>query len=137
MEHLAQLLFSRMSETIAVVAGTYGGPEVLSVIDVAVPEPRSNEVRIKVRAAGVNPFDYKSYSGAFGVDPERLPVRLGVDAIGPAGPIAVGDEVITYSAPGAYAADIVVPASSVVPKRPVLGAGRRAAGRRGHRRTHA
>ncbi|NEC39245.1 NADP-dependent oxidoreductase [Streptomyces rubrogriseus] len=109
------------------MAGAYGGPEVLSVIDVAVPEPRPNEVRITVRAAGVNPFDYKSYSGAFGVDPERLPVRLGVeaagvvtavgaDAIGPAGPIAVGDEVITYTAPGAYAAEIVVPASSVVPK---------------------
>ncbi|CAM5465080.1 hypothetical protein STENM327S_00591 [Streptomyces tendae] len=48
------------------MAGAYGGPEVLSVIDVAVPEPGPNEVRITVRAAGVNPFDYKSYSGAFG-----------------------------------------------------------------------
>ncbi|MFH9750268.1 MULTISPECIES: NADP-dependent oxidoreductase [Streptomyces] len=127
MGHLAHLLSPRMSETTAVVAGAYGGPEVLTVIDVAVPEPKPSQVRITVRAAGVNPFDYKSYSGAFGVDPERLPVRLGVeaagvvtavgaDAIGPAGPIAVGDEVITYSAPGAYAAEIVVPATSVVPK---------------------
>ncbi|WBB58742.1 NADP-dependent oxidoreductase [Streptomyces sp. WMMC500] len=116
-----------MSETVAVVAGAYGGPEVLSVIDVAVPEPKPNQVRITVRAAGVNPFDYKSYSGAFGADPERLPLRLGVeaagvvtavgaDAVGPAGPIAVGDEVITYHAPGAYATELVVPASSVVPK---------------------
>ncbi|MER8073409.1 NADP-dependent oxidoreductase [Streptomyces sp. NPDC094034] len=109
------------------MAGAYGGPEVLSVINVAVPEPEPNQVRIMVRAAGVNPFDYKMYSGVFGADPERLPLRLGVeaagvvtavgaDAVGPAGPIAVGDEVIAHHAPGAYATELVVPASSVVPK---------------------
>lgn len=63
MGHLAHLLSFRMSETTAVVAGAFGGPEVLSVIDVAVPEPRPDEVRIKVRAAGVNPFD--SIANAF------------------------------------------------------------------------
>lgn len=114
-----------MSE--AVVASAYGGPEVLSVIDIAVPEPGPGQVRIAVRAAGVNPFDHKVYSGAFGTDPARLPMRLGTeaagvvtavgaDATGPAGPVEVGDEVIAYRAPGAYAAELVVPASSVVPK---------------------
>ncbi|MCX5366783.1 NADP-dependent oxidoreductase [Streptomyces sp. NBC_00124] len=114
-----------MSE--AVVASAYGGPEVLSVIDVAVPDPGPGQVRIAVRAAGVNPFDQKVYSGAFGTDPAKLPLRLGVeaagvvtavgaDATGPAGPVEVGDEVIVYHAPGAYAAELVVPASSVVPK---------------------
>ncbi|ONK09593.1 Quinone oxidoreductase 1 [Streptomyces sp. MP131-18] len=116
-----------MSKAAAVVAGAYGGPEVLSVIDVAVPEPEPNQVRITVRAAGVNPFDHKLYSGIFGADPGQLPLRLGVeaagvvtaagvDAVGPAGPIAVGDEVIAHHAPGAYATELVVPASSVVPK---------------------
>ncbi|MFJ9097362.1 zinc-binding alcohol dehydrogenase family protein [Streptomyces sp. NPDC102405] len=114
-----------MSE--AVVASAYGGPEVLSVIDVTVPEPGPGQVRIAVRAAGVNPFDHKMYSGAFGTDPAKLPMRLGAeaagvvtavgaDATGPAGPVQVGDEVIAYRAPGAYAAELVVPASSVVPK---------------------
>ncbi|HEV8623205.1 MAG TPA: NADP-dependent oxidoreductase [Acidimicrobiia bacterium] len=114
-----------MSEV--VVATGYGGPEVLSVIDVPTGEPKPGEVRIAVRAAGVNPIDYKLYSGAFGADPGNLPIRLGLeaagvvtavgpDATGPAGPIAPGDEVIVYRAPGAYAADLVVPASSVVPK---------------------
>lgn len=114
-----------MSE--AVVASAYGGPEVLSVIDVTVPEPGPGQVRIEVRAAGVNPFDHKMYSGAFGTDPAKLPMRLGAeaagvvtavgtDATGPAGPVQVGDEVIAYRAPGAYAAELVVPASSVVPK---------------------
>jgi len=118
-----------MSE--AVVAGAYGGPEVLSVIDEAVPDPGPGEVRVAVRAAGVNPIDHKMYSGAFGTDPANLPLRLGSeaagvvtavgpDATGPAGPIAVGDEVIAYRAPGAYAAEVVVPAASVVPKPAAL-----------------
>ncbi|WP_369241257.1 zinc-binding alcohol dehydrogenase family protein [Streptomyces sp. R21] len=110
-----------------VVANAYGGPEALAVIDVTVPEPGPGQVRIVVRAAGVNPFDHKMYSGAFGADPSNLPMRLGVeaagvvtavgaDATGPAGSVEVGDEVIAYRAPGAYAAELVVPASSVVPK---------------------
>ncbi|WBO63194.1 quinone oxidoreductase family protein [Streptomyces camelliae] len=114
-----------MSE--AVVARAYGGPDVLSVIEVAVPEPGPGQVRIEVRAVGVNPVDHKVYSGAFGTDPANLPMRLGAEAAGvvtavgagatgPAGPIAVGDEVIVYRAPGAYATELVVPASSVVPK---------------------
>ncbi|KFG01869.1 alcohol dehydrogenase [Streptomyces scabiei] len=114
-----------MSE--AVVASAYGGPEVLSVIDVTVPDPGPGQVRLAVRAAGVNPFDQKMYSGVFGTDPANLPMRLGAeaagvvtavgaDATGPAGPVEVGDEVIAYRAPGAYAAELVLPASSVVPK---------------------
>lgn len=118
---------SDLSEARVVVASAYGGPEVLSVIDEAVPEPGPGQVRIAVRAAGVNPFDQKVYSGAFGTDPGNLPLRLGLEAAGvvtaagdhatgPAGPVEVGDEVIAYRAPGAYAAELVVPASSVVPK---------------------
>ncbi|MEV6947213.1 NADP-dependent oxidoreductase [Streptomyces sp. NPDC051172] len=109
------------------MASAYGGPEALSVVEVAVPEPGPGQVRIAVRAAGVNPFDHKVYSGAFGTDPARLPLRLGTeaagvvtavgtDAIGPAGPVETGDEVIVHRAPGAYADELVVPASSVVPK---------------------
>jgi len=118
-----------MSEV--VVASAYGNPEVLSVIDVAVPDPGPGQVRIAVRAAGVNPFDHKTYDGTFGTDPAKLPMRLGAEAAGvvtavgahatgPAGPVEVGDEVIAYRAPGAYAAELVVPASSVVPKPTAL-----------------
>ena len=114
-----------------VIAAAYGGPEVLSVADEPTLDPGRAEVRIEVRAAGVNPVDAKSYSGAFGADPARLPIRLGAeaagvvtdvgpDAVGPAGPVAVGDEVIAYRAPGAYAAELVVPAQAVVPKPATL-----------------
>jgi NADPH:quinone reductase len=114
-----------------VLATAYGGPEVLSIADEPVPPPGPGEARIEIRAAGVNPIDWKAYSGMFGTDPARLPIRLGSeaagvvtatgpDAIGPAGPISVGDEVIAYPAPGAYAAELVAPAHSLVPRPPAL-----------------
>lgn len=115
----------------AVVAQAYGGPEVLALVDVEVPPPGTGEVVIDVRAAGVNPADVKVYSGAFGTDPAKLPRRLGFEvagvvtevgtaAVGPAGPIAVGDEVIAYLVSGGYAQRLTAPATAVVPKPPTL-----------------
>jgi NADPH:quinone reductase len=114
-----------------VVATAYGGPEVLQVADEPVAAPGPGQARIAVRAAGVNPVDYKAYSGAFGADPGRLPIRLGSEAagvvteagpgaIGPAGPVTAGQEVIAFRAPGAYATELVVPAQALVPKPAVL-----------------
>src|ERR1035438_10515421 len=65
-----------------VIATAFGGPEVLSVADQPTAEPGPGEARIEVRAAGVNPIDAKAYSGAFGSDPARLPLRLGSEAAG-------------------------------------------------------
>ena len=111
----------------AVVAAAYGGPEVLSVVDTEVPPPGPGEVTVEVRAAGVNPIDHKLYSGAFGRSADNLPVRLGLEiagvitqvgpgAVGPAGPLSVGDEVIAYPTEGGYATAVTVPANGVVPK---------------------
>jgi NADPH:quinone reductase-like Zn-dependent oxidoreductase len=110
-----------------VVATAYGGPEVLSVIEQPVGAPGPDEARIVVRAAGVNPIDYKMYSGAFGADPARLPMPLGsevsgvvaevgTEAVGPVGPIKPGDEVIGYRVSGGYASELIAPAQSLVPK---------------------
>jgi NADPH2:quinone reductase len=115
-----------------VIAVRYGGPEALSIAEEPVRAPGPREARIEVRAAGVNPVDVKSYSGAFGTDPARLPIRLGSEAagvvtaagpgtVGPAGPVSAGDEVIAYRAPGAYASELVVSAAAVVPKPATLG----------------
>jgi NADPH:quinone reductase len=112
---------------LAVVATGYGGPENLSVVDVDVPDPGAGEVRIAVRAGGVNPIDHKLYGGGYGDDPAALPMRLGFevagvvsavgdDADGPAGPVRVGEEVIGYPVDGGYAEAVTVPASSVLPK---------------------
>jgi NADPH:quinone reductase-like Zn-dependent oxidoreductase len=114
-----------------VIATAFGGPDVLEIANQPPGEPGPDEALIEIRAAGVNPVDYKAYSGAFGADPARLPLRLGSEAsgvvtaagpgaVGPAGPIEVGAEVIAFRAPGAYAAELVVPASALVPKPDTL-----------------
>jgi NADPH:quinone reductase len=107
----------------AVVATGFGGPEVLSVIDRPTPEPGAGEVRVAVRAAGMNPVDWKMFSGAMGADESTLPLPVGAEAAGVVtavgdgvASIAVGDEVVAYRAPGAYAAEIVVAAEAVTPK---------------------
>lgn len=97
------------------------------MVDAEPADPAPGEVVIEVRAIGVNPIDYKLYSGAFGTDPAVLPMRLGSEAAGvvaevgdaatgPRGPIAVGDEVIAYPLSEAYADRLVVSGDSVVPK---------------------
>ncbi|WP_248581710.1 NADP-dependent oxidoreductase [Nocardioides sp. InS609-2] len=114
-----------------VVAAAYGGPEHLEVREVDVAAPGPGEVTLEVRAAGINPIDVKSYSGMMSTDESELPKRLGLevagvvtavgdDAVGPSGPIAVGDEVVGYRVTGGYAATLNAPASSVFPKPPSL-----------------
>jgi len=115
-----------------VVATAFGGPEVLSVVEVDVPAPGPGEVTVDVKAVGVNPFDHKVISGATGADPARLPLGVGVelagvvtavgpDAEGADGPLAVGDEVVVRPVPGgAYADAVTVPARNTVPKPAAL-----------------
>lgn len=109
--------------TTSVVATAFGGPEVLSVVERPTPEPGSGEIRIEVRAAGVNPIDWKAFSGLMGADPNALPKPVGQEAAGvvtAVGPgvtaVAVGDEVIAYPVSGGYSTDLVVAAANVVPK---------------------
>ena len=52
----------------------FGGPEVLDIVDLPDPHPGPGQVRIVVRAAGVNPSDWKKREGL--MDPE-LPQTMG------------------------------------------------------------
>jgi len=117
--------------TTTVVATAFGGPEVLSVVDEPTGVPGPGEVLVDVRAAGTNPVDVKLYGGAYGKDPAQLPMRLGLeaagvvsavgdDAVGPEGPVQIGDDVIAYPIQGAYTSQVVVAASSVVRKPTTL-----------------
>ena len=63
----------------AVQYAEFGGPEVLQVADVPDPHAGPSEVRIAVRAVGVNPIDWKLRSGMMGGD---LPRGTGVEAAG-------------------------------------------------------
>jgi len=64
----------------AVVYREIGGPEVLSLEDVPDAEPGAGEVVVAVRAAGVNPIDWKLRSGVRGNGTGGRAVRPGADA---------------------------------------------------------
>src|SRR5438067_1057541 len=74
---------SRAPTMKAIVAHQWGGPEVLKVEDVPLPQPKENEILIKSFAAGVNSFDGTLLSGkyakAFGT---QLPWIPGYDVAG-------------------------------------------------------
>jgi NADPH:quinone reductase-like Zn-dependent oxidoreductase len=110
--------------TRAIVAEGYGGPEVLAVQDIELPQPGDAQVLVDVRAAGTNPIDYKLYSGAMGRDPARLPMALGMevsgivvaagpDAAGYTGRLAVGDEVVATIAEGGYSERVLANGADV------------------------
>ena len=62
---------------------TYGGPEVLAWDDAAEPHAGAGQVRVAVRAASVNPLDWKVFSGLMsGGRPLEGTGRLGYDAAG-------------------------------------------------------
>jgi NADPH:quinone reductase-like Zn-dependent oxidoreductase len=95
----------------AVTFTEYGIPEVLRVADVEEPHPGPGQIRVAVRAAGVNPIDWKVRSGAMrDVTPVSFPVIDGreaagvVDEVGPdVTGAAVGDEVFGFAVGGAAA----------------------------------
>ncbi|SDT48402.1 NADP-dependent oxidoreductase [Jiangella sp. DSM 45060] len=107
----------------AVRYARYGGPDVLSLDAVELPEPGPGEVRVAVRAAGVNPYDSKARRGLYAHESAPAePARVGlecsgvVDALGPdVDGWAVGDAVFGL-APGSAATHVVVPAAGLVAK---------------------
>ena len=67
----------------AVVAHEYGGPEVLKLEEVPVPEPKENEILVRVIASGVNPADPLILNGKFAKEfGTHLPLVLGYDIAG-------------------------------------------------------
>ncbi|QWF78964.1 NADP-dependent oxidoreductase [Amycolatopsis sp. CA-230715] len=104
-----------------------GGPEVLRVVEVPEPHAGPGQVRIRVRAAAVNPSDLVTRSGLAhdryrDVTPPYVPGWEAAGVVDEADPDTgwkPGDEVLAITRPvleggGAYAERIVVPAASVV-----------------------
>lgn len=58
----------------------FGGPEVLRYEEAPMPEPKANQILVRVHAAGVNPVDWKIREGVLGQDP--LPQVMGSDFSG-------------------------------------------------------
>ena len=69
----------------------YGGPEVLAVVDRPEPELRANDVCIDVRAASLNPIDYKLRDGQLRLAmPLQPPIALGCDVAGVVSAVGAG-----------------------------------------------
>jgi NADPH2:quinone reductase len=95
-----------------------GGPEVLELVDVPVPEPKANEAVVKLAASGVNFIDVYQREGRYKVP---LPFVLGQEGAGVV--TAVGSNVISLKAGdrvawtgllGGYAEYTAVPADRLV-----------------------
>ncbi|ORA27265.1 alcohol dehydrogenase [Mycobacteroides abscessus subsp. bolletii] len=109
--------------TQAIVATSYGGADVLEFRDITTPGPGPGQVLINVKAAGVNPIDWKLYSGAFGTDPDKLPMRLGLEISGTIAAVGAGvdglvpgDDVIAAGQIGGYASRVIAAADQVFKK---------------------
>jgi NADPH:quinone reductase-like Zn-dependent oxidoreductase len=93
----------------AVFTQTGDPVEVLSVADVEEPHAGPGQVRVAVRAAGVNPVDWKIVTGVMGKAPQA-PVVPGIDAAGVVDEVGegvqgvqVGDEVFGHATGGSAA----------------------------------
>jgi NADPH:quinone reductase-like Zn-dependent oxidoreductase len=103
----------------AVVMHETGGPEVLHLEQAPTPEPQDGQVLVRVRAASVNPIDWKIRSGA---RPTDLPKILGNDVSGTievsrAGELSEGEEVFGFAASGGYA-EYTLSAPGVLARKP-------------------
>lgn len=103
----------------AVVIEGAGGPEALSVQDIADPVPAAGEVLIDVVAAGLNRADVQQRKGLYPPPPGASTIpglevsgRI-ADANGSS--FEEGDAVVALLAGGGYAQKVAVPAGQVVP----------------------
>ena len=111
----------------AIVIHEYGGPEVLKYEDVPRPEPKEDEILIRVMAASVNPVDAAIRKGYLArLIGDKLPLILGMDAAGVVEKIGTkitkvraGDPVyafFTLAGEGGYAEFVVAKESEVALK---------------------
>lgn len=118
---------SAMPTMKAVVIHEYGGPDVLKYEDIPRPEPKDDQLLIRVIAAGVNPVDGMIRSGMFAKEGDRaFPVILGGDVAGVVEKVGnkitkfkAGDPVFAYVSldnSGGYAQYALVTEREAAPK---------------------
>jgi NADPH:quinone reductase-like Zn-dependent oxidoreductase len=105
----------------AVRYSEHGGVEVLQVVEVEEPQASTGQVRVAVKAAGLNPYDAKARRALYGE--RKLPSGQGaefagvVDQVGEdVTTVSVGDEVLGWTSFAAQAEYVVVKADRVAPK---------------------
>ena len=68
----------------------FGGPEVLKLEEIPTPKPEAGQVLVRVRAAGVNPYDTYMRAGTYAIKP-HLPYTPGSDAAGTIEAVGTGE----------------------------------------------
>jgi NADPH:quinone reductase-like Zn-dependent oxidoreductase len=108
----------------AVQFSQFGGPDVLEVVQLPDPTPGPGQIRVAVRAAGINPIDWKVRRGVMGGE---LPQTTGrevagvVEALGEGvTDVKPGDEVFGFAAGGGGAAELAL-SQDYAPIPPELG----------------
>ncbi|WP_026918123.1 quinone oxidoreductase family protein [Gordonia shandongensis] len=101
------------------VANGFSGSTDLAAVPCTPADPGLGELRVRIRAAGVNPADLKHVLRAY--DPALLPMPIGYEAVGDvtavgpgtraaSGAVAVGDRIAAFRVHGAYAEEMTLPA---------------------------
>ena len=118
----------------AITYTEFGGPEVLTLVDIPTPAPGPGEIAVRVEAAGVNPIDGKLRSGLRASGPITEPRRVGGDGAGIVTGVGdgvdgfrVGDAVVVFSTSGTYSSEIIVRAENAQPRPPQVSAAEGAA----------
>jgi NADPH:quinone reductase-like Zn-dependent oxidoreductase len=103
----------------------FGGPEVLQLEDLPLPEPQGDEMSIRVHAASINPVDWKIRAGTYPrITAEHLPVALGrdvsgvVEKAGPNAPFKPGDAIYAFLGRdrGGYTERMIIKPGEAAPK---------------------
>jgi NADPH:quinone reductase-like Zn-dependent oxidoreductase len=104
----------------------YGGVDVLEVVDVDPPQPTDDQVVLRVKATGINPFESKLRSGLFQADiPLSFPAAQGNDVAGVIEQVGAnvhelkpGDEVLGTTAKRGSQAELALVAQARAVARP-------------------
>ncbi len=108
----------------AVVCRQWGGPETLVIDDITLPDPKSGEVKIRVRAAGVNFPDVLIIQKKYQLQPP-LPFSPGAEIAGDVISVGegvthlkAGDRVVSLCGIGGFAEEAIAPAAVTMPMPP-------------------
>jgi NADPH:quinone reductase len=117
-----------MSETMRAINVTeLGGPEVLTVVELPIPEPRAGWVRIKVQSVGLNFADILNVRGEY-LTRARTPFVPGMEFSGTVDKLGEGvthlepGQLVAALGAGGFAEYAVVPAAAILPIPPNLNA---------------
>jgi NADPH:quinone reductase-like Zn-dependent oxidoreductase len=111
----------------AIIINAYGNEDVLNYVDVDRPEPKADEVLVKVHCSAINPVDWKIRDGLGEMFGLKLPLILGGDIAGTIEEVGIevknfkqGDAVygmtVSGGFSGGYAEYAIAKADGISPK---------------------